>query len=308
MEKRLARTELLFSIGFLFTLVLAVGAFFYGIKVGSDKTEAKFIEQTKHLSSNSGASALAYQQQDLVSFYHTVYLPYREFQNAWVQTMTKLAAGQLADPAAALKELSGLADRKYTEASRAAQPQSSPLLGQAQVELMKGMKALGTAADQVKNNANRTKSSSVLNTINNNQHYNEGVKHILTGQMKYYTSMQKWSSSVNRDIPDQYEVKNILQISAWKKLPLTVKNKLAAEQIKARNQLTAFLPHDLTARIDEFILSGQASKMKIKTIDAIIDLLISTKAVRAGDFGNSKARLYDNELLPQLPFFYPEQE
>jgi len=80
MEKRLTRTEMLFSLGFLFMLVFAVGAFFYGVKMGSDKTEAKFIEQTKHLSSGNVKSATAYQQQDLVSFYHTVFLPYREFE------------------------------------------------------------------------------------------------------------------------------------------------------------------------------------------------------------------------------------
>ena len=35
MEKRITRTEMLFSLGFLFMLVFAVGAFFYGVKIGS---------------------------------------------------------------------------------------------------------------------------------------------------------------------------------------------------------------------------------------------------------------------------------
>ena len=43
MEKRITRTEMLFSLGFLFMLIFAVGAFFYGVKIGSDKTEAKLV-------------------------------------------------------------------------------------------------------------------------------------------------------------------------------------------------------------------------------------------------------------------------
>ena len=74
-------------------LVFAVGAFFYGVKIGSDKTEAKLVQYTIHLSSNNSNGILAYQQQDLVSFYHTVYLPYREFQNEWFDTLHKLSSG-----------------------------------------------------------------------------------------------------------------------------------------------------------------------------------------------------------------------
>ena len=82
MEKRLTATAMLFSVGFVFMLVCTVGAFFYGIQIGSAKTEAKYTAE------NAGADAAAalaspYQQQDLVSFYHTVFLPYREFQNEW---------------------------------------------------------------------------------------------------------------------------------------------------------------------------------------------------------------------------------
>jgi len=308
MEKRLSRIELLFSLGFLFMLVFAVGAFFYGVKIGSDKTEARYVEQTKHLNSGNSSSAIAYQQQDLVSFYHTVYLPYREFQIEWSQTMNKLSTGKLTDASSALKQLSSLAKQKYTEVERAAQPKSSPLLGQAQIELMKGLKLFEKASNQMISSANKLSGSTVMSKLSKDEYYIEGAKQALSGQANYYTAMLKWSSSIDSNIPSNYELQPVMQISQWKTLQLTVKNKLISDQLNARKQMTAFLPQDLTARVDEFILSGQAVKMKMKTVQSIIDLLIDTKAVRSGDFNNSKARLYSEELLPQLPFFFSDQD
>jgi len=67
------------------------------------------------------------------------------------------------------------------------------------------------------------------------------------------------------------------------------------------------LPQDLTARIDAFIASGQAGKMKLKTVGAVAELLTRTEAVRDADFLQLKNRFYADQLLPQLPFFYPDK-
>ncbi|UVI32358.1 hypothetical protein [Paenibacillus spongiae] len=307
MEKRLSRTEMLFTLGFLFMLVLAVGAFFYGVKIGSDKTEAKFIEQTKHLSSGNVKNATAYQQQDLVSFYHTVFLPYREFQAEWFQTMNKMSTGQLSDSASALKELTSLADQKYSEAGRSSFPASSPLLEQSQIQYMKSLKLFSKAASRGAGSTKSMKTEELIEALMQDAYYVEGVKQAMAGQLNYYTAMLKWSSSIDPNIPYQYDSPPVLQINTWKSLSLTVKNKLMADQLNVRKQFAAYYPQDLSARVDEFIHSGQASKMKMKTVDSIVDLLISTEAIRSGDFTSSKARLYANEILPQLPFFYTEQ-
>ena len=307
MEKRITRTEMLFSLGFLFMLIFAVGAFFYGVKIGSDKTEAKLVQSTIHLSSNN-SNVIAYQQQDLVSFYHTVYLPYREFQAEWFQTLHKISSGQISDSASALKELSSLANQKYSDAEHASVPKSSPLLERAQLQLLKGLKMFSDTAKRAAVSSKDITSSKLVSAIMKDAYYLEGVKQAIAGQQNYYYAMLKWSSSVNPDIPDQYESPAVLDIQKWKTLQLTVKNKIMADQLNARKQLAAFYPQDLTSRVDQFINSGQASNMKMKTVDAIVDLLISTNAVRTGDFIDSKAQLYDKELLPQLPFFYPPNE
>ncbi|RAP76419.1 hypothetical protein [Paenibacillus montanisoli] len=308
MEKRLTRTEMLFSLGFLFMLVIAVGAFFYGVKIGSEQTEAKLVENTKHLSGNNPGIATAYQQQDLVSFYHTVFLPYREFQTSWFETIHKLTSQQLTDVSSALKELSSVAEQKYDEAEHASVPKSSPLLETAQLQLLKSLRMFSETAQRAAVSAKDMNTADLMKALEKDAYYTQGVKFAVAGQQSYYESMLKWSSSVNPNIPNHYDASAVLTIEQWKPLPLTVKNKLMADQLNARKELSPFYPQDLSSRVDQFIYSGQANNMKMKSVDAIVDLLISTEAVRSGDFSQSKAELYAKELLPQLPFFFPETE
>ncbi|GGF87634.1 hypothetical protein [Paenibacillus abyssi] len=304
MEKRLTRTEMLFSIGFLFMLILAVAAFFYGVKIGSEKTESKY-QPMKQLNSETGAQTIAYQQQDLVSFYHTVFLPYREFQNEWYIAMDKLRTQRVSDPESAFKELSKQAKKHYDAISTASVPAQSPLLEKSQVNTLKSLKLFEQAADRQLTNINDKKPAQVLEELVKDAYYEQALQFSVNAQQEYYASMMKWSASVDPDMPDVYKMPPLLNINDWNTLPLIVKNKIMADQLASRLSLYPFYPHDLTTRVDEFIASGQADKMKIKTVSAIVDLLISTKAVRAGDFTSSKSTLYENELLPQLPFFFP---
>jgi hypothetical protein len=303
MEKRVSRTEMLFSLGFLFMLICAVGAFFYGVKVGSDRTEAKYVP-SKHLNANAAVKENAYQQQDLVSFYHTVFLPYREFQNEWQKSVDKLTSGQATDPASTFKELASLAENKYKEVSKAdAVSQVSPLLVEAQNSLLKSLKLFSDAAGRQAGNANAVKASVMVTQMEKDAYYQQAVSYSLQAQKAYYTSMVKWSASVDPDLPGDYEAPKLLNLSDWKKLPLIVKNKLMADQLASRSLLADYYPQDLSSKVDLFINSGQPSVMKVKTVSAVVDLLIGTEAVRAGDFTANKTRLYTKELLPQLPFF-----
>ncbi|QHT60504.1 hypothetical protein GXP70_11540 [Paenibacillus lycopersici] len=309
MEKRLTRTEMLFSLGFLFMLVFAVAAFFYGVKVGSDRTEANYIENAKLLSSSSNKGVAAgYQQQDLVSFYHTVFLPYREFQNNWTDTMRKLSSGQLNDIGSSLKELSSSAKRTYDETEHSTVPKSSPLLESAQLQLLKSLRMFTEAAQRGAGSSKDMKAADLYKALMKDTYYSNGVKFALGGQQDYYAAMLKWSASVNPNLPEDYEKTTDVSIATWKTLQLTVKNKITADQLNARKALVSFYPQDLTSRVDEFIRSGQAGMMKMRTIDSIVDLLVNTEAVREGDFGASKGELYSKELLPQLPFFYPPNQ
>lgn len=304
MEKRLTATAMLFSVGFVFMLICAVGAFFYGIKLGTEKTEAKYAAIEAEASGAAAADA-PYEQQDLVSFYHTVFLPYREFQNAWFSGLDKLTQGKTEDATSMFKDLSSLAAAKAKEAG-SINVQASPLLVEAQVSYIRSLKLFAEASTKAATSAKSLGAAELRRDVEKEQAYQSATRFSLSAQQAYYYSMLKWAASVNPDIPSEYKAPSILELTQWQKLPVTVKNKLMADQLVSREKLSSYYPHDLTSRVDDFVGSGQASKMKLHTLTAVVDLLINTEAVRPGDFTQSKAKLYKEALLPQLPFFYPE--
>ena len=47
MDKRLTRSDFVFILVFIFMLVFALGAFFFGMKIGTDRTDAKYYDFVK---------------------------------------------------------------------------------------------------------------------------------------------------------------------------------------------------------------------------------------------------------------------
>ncbi|SFE91951.1 hypothetical protein SAMN04487969_109100 [Paenibacillus algorifonticola] len=300
MEKQLTRSAMFYSIGFIFMLVCAVGAFFYGVQYGSEQTKTSY--EMKQLNSEAKSKSTPYQQQDLVSYYHTVFLPYREFQNEWFSALKKLEQDDSADGNAIFKDLSKLAKKKAGEVA-SFNMQQSPLLGEAQASVIKSLELFEQTSNKAANKAKTLNSAKLVAAVNDDSIYQAAVKQTLSSQQSYYSAMMKWAATVNSDIPNEYKFPNILEISKWNKLPLIVKNKLMADHLLSHKQLTNYYPQDLVIRIDEFIKTGQASKMKIRSIAAIAELLMNTAAVRSGDYSNGSEQMYSKEVLPLLPFF-----
>lgn len=305
MEKRLNRSELVFSLAFLLMLVVAVAAFFYGVRVGTDRTEAKY--ETKEAEAVA-APVLpnAYQQQDLVSFYHTVFLPYREFQNDWFDAQRDLLSDSSIDRSAAMKQLTKSATKTYEKIKAVQVSPASPLLIEAQTSYMKSLKLFSDSFSDLSKDAGAKSADDFLGALNANAYYKEGRAQSLSGQENYYNAMLKWASMVDTNVPSDYESPEILPTSKWQALPLILKIKVSADYLATLPEMTEFTPQDLTARIDDFIRSGQADRRKLKSFNAIADLLTSTNGVRNGDFLLMKERYYGQEQLPQLPFFFSD--
>jgi hypothetical protein len=306
MDKRLNRSDLMFSLAFLLMLVIAIGAFFYGVKVGSARVEAQYASVPKPEIA-AAAPPNAYQQQDLVSFYHTVFLPYREFQNDWLTAQNKWLSDPTADRSTSLKELSKSAQQKYDAINTIYVPPISPQLKNAQTSYLKSLKLFKESFSSLASSANEGTAETFMDKVNADSFFKEGLIQSLTAQKDYYGSMLKWAGSVNSDIPGDFVSPEILTIAKWKSLPLIVKIKLSSDYLSNQMIMSSFLPHDLTARVDQFINSGQADKRKVKSFNAIAELLTSTEAVRSGDFIEMKSRFYENAQLPQLPFFFPDK-
>ncbi|EFM09808.1 conserved hypothetical protein [Paenibacillus curdlanolyticus YK9] len=305
MSKKLSRTEMLMTLGFLFMLVCAVGSFFVGYRVGSDRTTANF-EAQKQLESKPTTTG-TFQQQDLVSFYHTIFMPYREFQNEWLTAMDRANTKQTSDFPTEFKRLSTLAQQKFNEISSVS-TQHATLLEQSQQQLLKSLASFQSVSKRLSGNNDDASVAQLMTALKKDSDYKAAVAKSLQGHQSYYEAMLKWSATIDADIPSAIKMPNSLSISEWKKMPLIVKNKLSADLVASAGKVVGYYPQDLTSRIDEFINSGQANKLNMRLIGPIAELLADTKAVRGGDFQNSMGRLYANQLLPQLPFFLPEDK
>lgn len=79
MDKRLTRTDYLFALMFIFMLVCILGAFFYGLKIGQEKSDQKY-EKILHADKAVVQEYGAYDQQVLVSYYHTIFCPLGNFR------------------------------------------------------------------------------------------------------------------------------------------------------------------------------------------------------------------------------------
>lgn len=304
MEKRLTRSDLVFILVFIFMLIFALGAFFFGMKVGTDRTENKYADLVK-LKREERAGLTAYHQSYLVSFYHTVYLPFREFNLQWSQYMSQIeseASGT--DPASLLKSLSKLANVQYESMQTQTFPESSVLLADAQEKYMKSLKLFANASSSKQLKANSQAPAALIEEINKDAYFNEAKNFALEAQKDYYNAIVQWHQSMDESAKGLDAIqKGDLAFNDWTPLTLNLKNSYIAGLLATDRTFASFTPQDVTLRVDEMIRNGQAKKLNADTVSKVVDVLIHTQAVRTGDFVQGKAKFYNGELLPQLPFF-----
>ena len=301
MEKRLTRTDYLFVFIFIFMLVLALGTFFFGVQLGQERSAAKYENQ---ISKQQEAAKVysAYHQQYLVSYYHTIYQPYREFQTSWFDKLNEIEVNRSIDASQTLKGLSNLAKDKYDEISGKSMPDSSPLLQEGQQNYAKSLKLFSEALSSLQVKANSVPGTGLLIDMESNSYLVEAKKFALAAQKNYYDAIVKWQQTATPQMK-YVDLSKPLAIQEWSTLPLNVKNEYIASLLAGTKTFKPFAPQDLSTRIDEMVSTGQAAKLNLSQIQPIVDMLLATDAVRAGDFIRNKSRWYSNETLPQIPFF-----
>jgi hypothetical protein len=302
MNKRLTRTDYLFAIMFIFMLVCILGAFFYGLEVGKQKSDQKYeklLNAGKEVVEEPGA----YDQQVLVSFYHTIYLPFREFQNKWFDQMGQIEGNKSTmDASAILKELSKISQEKTKELQGKTMPNSSPLLQQAHQNYLKSLTLFTDALNNYQSKANSIPAGELLSQMDKDTFFLEAKNQALLAQKDYYDSIVKWNETMDYNL-EKFDLQKTASLDNWKTMNLNVKNLYVANQLLAAKSFVPYYPQDVTIRIDDFIASGQAQKLSAADANQTINLLLSTNAIRSGDFVKGKSKWYANELLPQLPFF-----
>lgn len=291
MEKRLTRLDYLFIIGFIFVLVCLMGVFFLGMNVGISKAETKYQAVIKQKEQKAKGLA-AYDQSYLVSFYHNVYSPFREFGTGYTARLDEMETKGTAS-SSALKDLGKLADEKYNAVLTKTMPDTAPLLQSAHANYLKSLKLFAEAA-------NRFESGE----IRKDPYFAEAENFALAGQKDFYDAIVQWNLTVQGDLKGSELLQNnSLGLAEWNQLNLNLKNAYLANILKAQRGFQPFTPQDLTARVDEIINNGQAQKRNSTNVTQVVDLLTGTDAVRAGDFYRLKNKWYGSETIPQLPFF-----
>ncbi|MDF2720884.1 MAG: hypothetical protein K0Q59_559 [Paenibacillus sp.] len=305
MDKRLSRSYYLFSLMFIFMLVCVSGAFFFGLQLGTDRAETKYATM---MAKREEAAQLpgAYDQQYLVSFYHTIYVPYRGFTDIWFDKLKQLEVQSgSADAAAIMKELGKSADDTYSSLSKATTPENSPLLNEAHQNVLKGIKLFAEAARSFQSKANAVHPSVLLTELNKDAYLQEAKKFALQGQQQFYMAIVKWSEATD----PQVKGANLLSQTAfslkdWGEMSLNVKNAAIASILQNEKLYMPVYPQDLTVGVDELLASGQSKKMNLNDIQSIVAMLADTNAARKGDFLARKDKWYKNETIPLLPFFF----
>lgn len=303
MLKKLTLLDYIYSLVFIFLLICIVGAFFFGVQIGKDRSAAKY-EELLTIKKGEEHQLDAYHQQYLVSFYHTVFLPYREFQKNWFDTMTAIELRTSSRSGESLmKDVAAIAEEKYAEIKKVNLPSSSSLLVEAQTNFLQSLKLFTSAAGETDLSASGL---TLIQNIEKSAFYTEAKNFGLEGLTRYYRSIRLWNESEKPLANKALAAEEALTIEQWKSLNLNLKNEFISSWLLRSQNYNNFYVQDLVLRIDELIESGQADRMGIKEVTNIADTLVATKAVRYGDFIVGKSKYYESELLPQLPFFFAE--
>lgn len=306
MNKRLSRSDYIFSLIFIFMLICVIGAFFYGIQLGTERVQAKQQDLLdKKIEIAKGMTS--YNQSYLVSFYHTIYLPFKEFQTVWFKDMSDIdIRGNTLDPAALIKELSKLASAKYDNIVSQSMPSTSPLLVEAQKNYLKSLKLFSQAAKTFESKANSLQINVLASEIEKDAYFTQAKEFALQAQNQFYESIVMWNETVEANSLKgaDFIKHDPLPLTEWNQMNFNLKNHYITGIMLANKYFKNYNPQDLVIGIDDMVKSGQAKKMNVNSIQQLVDILVGTGAVRQDDFIQGKMKWYGTEKIPQLPFFF----
>jgi hypothetical protein len=303
MDKKLTRFDIMMVLGFISALVIGVGAFFFGLQTGKDQTDAKYESIIAMLTDEKSRDQTSYHQQQLVSFYHTVLLPFREFQDTWFNHAQTIETGAgSTDADALLKELGRLAKEKAKEIKPTTIPEVSPLLKEAHGNYLKSLTLFAAATDRLQNGPD---GAALTETMRQEAYVAEAAGYAMQAQTQFYEAIWQWHLKQEPSLAGgDLILKDNLTFAEWRSLPLNGKNVFLSRLLQRQGAFAPFYPQDVASRVDDLDAAGQVGPLKLEELNSTVTTLLSTGAVRTNDYFTSKNKHYRNETLPQLPFFY----
>lgn len=306
MEKKLTTSDYLILLGFIFMLVCAIGAFFFGFQVGQEKAEQKYIsllDDGKALAEET-TSSLAYDEQHLISFYHMIFQPYREFQDQYLDQLSSIETQPYSEQTSdVLYALIQKSDDTYEEIRSKNVSDVSPLLVEAQRDYLRSLKQFSQALDAIEKR--HVEDIDLLEQIKSNTEITQAVEYSFSAQEKFYGAIAKWHEQHDYRPQDiELVTTDSMSVEEWSSLAFNYKNLYVSSQLSGQAQYKDFFVQDLTSQIDAFIRNHDMNSTDTYyTISEIIEMIVQTGGVRQDDFLLAKSKYYEQELLPDLPFF-----
>jgi len=206
-----------------------------------------------------------------------------------------------------LKNLRKSAQDQYKEVSSYQVSSNSPLLLEAQADILKSLRLFEESIDR---SVKQTSKITVVKLSESPDHQDEflesAVNFGLQAQNKFYASILKWSSKYDKSIPDSFNFNASTSIKEWKQYSFATKNKAVADIMLKDKMYENYLPQDMTAKIDQMITSGKASSLNLNSVLSVVKILTETEAIQENEFLKWKPAFYKSESLPELPFFFED--
>ncbi|GIO36966.1 hypothetical protein J41TS12_18270 [Paenibacillus antibioticophila] len=302
MKRKQSRIEVWFSIGFLFTLIAAFGTFFLGLSLSIERTEAKYMNLKESILERE--TDASYTQQELLTFYYVAYQPYLQFKNEYLKLESRLSLTESGITASNLiKEVQKSSQTMYNQISEHPISSSSPLLADAQRDILKSLKLFDEGLDKYVSLLGGEKGPVLLVELSGDEFATSAQEYGLRAQNKFYTSIMKWCAKTDSNTPKEFALKQDTTTKEWSGYSLSLKNKAVSDVMLSSKLYVSYQPQDMTAKIDQMINSGKAASLGLSNVSAIVKVLTETEAVQDQEYDKWKTVYYASEHLPALPFF-----
>jgi len=308
MGKKLTSTDYLIAFLFIFMFFCIIVAFFYGVNVGKTKAAEEYEIKLRATTEEEVSEELSsYHQQHLVSFYYNVYYPFRTFQTSWVTTINDIASSQNASGVEAIGKLSKMASEVYSSVEVMSVPNQSPLLKQAQTNYLRALR-LFEEADKRAESYN-VSGRDLAESLASDAYITEAMHYAALAQAEYYEAIVRWHDTVVVELEGIDQLADTgMSLAAWFSLPFNVQNSIVANAMANSDLLGNYTPQDMTAVLAAMIDNGTTARLGLNKLEDAVKLLHDTNAVRSGDYFTYKDQYFQDEVKPQLPFYFEPQQ
>lgn len=301
MSSRLSKIDFFVVFMILLSLACLIGGFFLGANFSRSKAEAEFQRFLAEINEEESENALLkYSHTDFVSFYHQVYLPFKEFRTRVIPFLEhaehSVEPQQLIDESTELRRIVSSVKK---EIENAKVPQTSPLLQKSQAQFILALQAFEQSFQDI-SSLDKDEIEQVFNLIQG-EAFLSGKDYWLEGQKLFYEALILWESFfVSKESPQFIENPTNYTLRDWSALSFHQKNDLIAKLLAELQLVTLYNPEDVAVYINSLAANSHQDKQQ-KVLEAV-RFLSASDSIRAGEF-LTRINEYEAEALPMIPLF-----